>query len=716
MMHLRRIAPITWVIISLFLISGTVFAQGKSADAKARHFGVGHPKNVQDLPSGKLRNKLEKLHPNARGKALGWLQGFDFPVEDVVNITVNEQGDIAYADAFSPSDAATPTEGAQFAENMAISADQAFLLHSRPGASNVIYLDFDGHTFTDTAWGSGEFAALPFDPSENDPSSTEINFTQDELNRIHEIWHRIAEDYAPFDVDVTTEEPVVFTSTTGHLLFTHDVDENGRPMPHQGVGGTAFVGVFGSSNYVAQYSPTLIYYTNLSSTSHGLANYTADAASHEFGHNIGLSHDGVTGGTAYYAGHGSGFVSWAPIMGLLYHNNVTQWSKGEYLNANQTQDDVSILASKLGYIGDDHRESAGQATALLVEPDGNILASSPELDPENLLPYNKGIIDDQDDVDWFYLDVETTGTVELTATPAWHSFTRDDMRGANLDIEMSVFDANLDLVDFADPVNETNASVTFPVTAGRYYFQIDGVGNNSNSDYSDYSSLGMYYLEGFIDSTVSQPEPDNKPPSPSTMSWQSTPNAMGESSITMMAVEATDESGVVEYLFTCVAGGLGCINSGWQSNRSYTLNGLTPGTYYEFKVQARDKFNNPNSASTSVGATTETPPPQVENIPPEAIASYSPAPAVITKGKTASLTLDGSGSTDADGDVVEWSWTDAQGNLIGTGKQVGLKLKEGSYSYTLTVSDNEGAKDTTSLTVAVTKSAEGGGKGKPPKK
>ena len=46
---------------------------------------------------------------------------------------------------------------------------------------------------------------------------------------------------------------------------------------------------------------------------------------HEFGHNLGLSHDGTTTGTTYYGGHGSGLVSWAPIMGNSYYNSMGQY-------------------------------------------------------------------------------------------------------------------------------------------------------------------------------------------------------------------------------------------------------------------------------------------------------------------------------------------------------------------------------------------------------
>ena len=71
MMHSNRFMPVLWVSLFLFVFCGSAFAQGKSDDAKARHFGIGQPKSVQELPYGQLRKDLEKLSPKAQGKALG---------------------------------------------------------------------------------------------------------------------------------------------------------------------------------------------------------------------------------------------------------------------------------------------------------------------------------------------------------------------------------------------------------------------------------------------------------------------------------------------------------------------------------------------------------------------------------------------------------------------------------------------------------------------
>jgi len=699
MMRIKRCATVFFTSILLIFISQSLHAQGNDGNAPGKSFGKGQPANVLDLPAGQLRRDIENLPVQAREKAMNRLRKFSFPEEDLGSIRVSFEGSIWYEDNFEAA-AADVKPAAGPPDNAALTESAIFSLHSLPGSSNVIFLDFDGAHVKNTDWNTTGRALnpLPFDPSENDDPPTEANFTQDELNRIFEIWHRISEDYAPFDLDITTEEPAVFTSTTGHVVFTHFRDANNRLMPGYSAGGIGFIDVFGTADYVSKTSPAFVYYTNLSVGANGEPTYNAEVGSHEIGHNLGLSHDG-TGGSSYYNGHGTGLVSWAPIMGRGQDSNVTTWSKGDYPGANNFQDDVAIVAAKLGYTGDDHGNSAALATAITVEANGDILVSSPELDPGNELPENKGIIDDRFDVDWFYIDVADDSTLTISATPAWHSFTRSSNRGANLDIELALFDASMGLLAVADATNDTGATVISPLSAGRYFLQVDGVGNHTFSDYSDYSSMGMFFLEGSLQSG----SPDTTPPAPGVMAWQAAPQAMSETSISMTAVEATDDSGSVEYYFTCVAGGAGCGDSGWQSGRSHTASGLIPDTYYSYKVKARDSSRNQNSHSATMGDTTDEPPPPPENEAPVAAASYSPSPAVITKGKTMNVTLNGAASSDSDGSIVAWSWQNASGSNVSQNSITIVKLRAGEHAFTLTVTDNDGATASTQLTVVVTK-------------
>jgi len=600
-MRVLRGISILMVILAALLLSGQSLAQSDQGES-ARVFGLGQPQSVQDLPPGKLRNRLESLPPQASSKALRWLQDFSFPEADLDTIEVDDEGGVFYGDTLLPDP--EPVEAAESAgptlpaEAPTATLDDAFFLHSRPGATNVVFIDFDGAIISGTAW-NGTFSqldALPYNV-EGDGST----FSTLERTRIVDIWHRVAEDLAPYDIDVTTEEPATFNSTTGTILVTHTVDANGNNINCTSCGGVAYVGVFGRSNYHTYYSPALVFFNKLGS---GNETYVAEASSHEFGHNLGLSHDGTTTGEAYYAGHGSGLVSWAPIMGNSYYNNVTEWSIGEYPNANQFQDDLAIIDGELGYRPDDHGDTRAAAAILAVDPDGSVVSSNPELDPHNVLTENKGVIGSSADVDVFSF-VTGAGVINLTVNPAWDAFYRSSSRrGANLDIEAELQDLNGATVALNDPSTDTGASISASVSAGTYYLLITGVGNTV-TPYSDYDSLGQYFINGSVPSASA----DNTAPTPNPMTWASVPSAASHTAINMTASTAVDDISAVEYNFLCIPVGAGCTNSGWQSGAGYTATGLAASTSYTFQVMARDQAGNETASSVSASVSTDAPPP-----------------------------------------------------------------------------------------------------------
>lgn len=603
----RSVRVVLFSLLSIFvtLLSSQLYAQSDNGDA-ARQFGIGQPAKVSDLPPGQLKRQLESLTPQANAKALRWLQDISFTGTDLELLKVDEDGGVYFEDTLLPEDNASDNQASVPVTSAAPQAtlDDAFLLHSRPGASNVVYLDFNGHNITGTAWNSGgnTLYAKAYN-LDSDPNT----FNETERTRIVDIWHRVAEDLAPFDIDVTTQEPNSFDPWTGRILITEDTDEFETNMPSNGAGGVAYVGVFGFSNYHSYYSPALVYFDNLGG---GGETYVAEASSHEFGHNLGLSHDGTTSGTTYYGGHGSDLVSWAPIMGNSYHRNITQWSEGEYANANQTQDDIAIITGRLGVVADDHGNTTGSGTALQIGTDGSVISSNPELDPHNVLPENKGVINSETDVDVFTFFVES-GLIDLTVNPAWDAFTRaTSRRGANLDIGLELRNAAGNLVTSSDPTIDTTATVSATVAAGTYHLLITGVGN-TGVPYSDYDSLGQYFINGSVPSELS----DNTAPTPNPMTWASVPDSTGENSIEMTATIAVDDISTVQYEFRCVTGGSGCTNSGWQSSNNHTATGLASDTSYTFNVLARDLAGNQTAASGTASATTDAaapPPPYVD--------------------------------------------------------------------------------------------------------
>ncbi len=590
-------------------VAALVLAAGLSTSASAAQVPVTHGygafaiakgrlQSISQLPPGQLRRSIEALSSRAQANALRWLQRLDLSGADLDQMRVDAGGGVYVADTLRPDTSRTLTASKSTGMVSALWVDaDAFQLHSKPGAPNVVYLDFNGHTFSGTAWGSGaSYSALAY--SADADRST---FSSSERAQIIDIWHRVAEDLAPFDIDVTTQEPASFGPRVGRVLITEDQDANGVAMPSAGAGGVAYVNVFGASNYASYYSPALVYADNLGPN---VATYIAEASSHEFGHNLGLSHDGTTAGVSYYGGQGTGLVSWAPIMGNSYSNNVTEWSKGEYANANQTQDDLAIIAGKLGYKPDDHGNTIASGTALAVAADGTVDASNPELDPYNLLPQNKGVIGSAADEDVFTF-TSGAGPLTLTVTPAWDAFYRaTTRRGANLDVQVQLLDNAGNVLATGEPNTDTMGTVSATVAAGTYHLRIGGVGN-AVTPYSDYASLGQYFING----SVTPGTADTTAPTPNPMAFAVAPAPTGQSSIAMTAATATDETSAVQYRFNCVAGGGNCVASAWQSSPAYSATGLDAATQYSFTVQARDAAGNTTAASPVASATTDTPPP-----------------------------------------------------------------------------------------------------------
>jgi len=439
-----------------------------------------------NLPPGRAKDRISTLPPAAQKHALEWLEKFSIPVQDYDVLGFDDNGNIFYVEEKTLTEPSDTSESPE----MSLSVSEAFALHSNPGAPNVIYLDFDGHEISGTAWNGtvSTYYAKPFD-RDGSPST----FSQSEAYDIATIWHRVAEDYAAFNVDVTTELPAYFDANTGRVLITKSTDEAGQAMPYSTAGGVAYIGVWGRSNY-AYYQPALVYYNNLGG---GAPKYVAEAAAHEMGHNQGLSHDG-TSSTTYYAGHGSGYTNWAPIMGNSYNAQVSQWSKGDYMDASNTQDDINIITNNLGLKTDDHGDQTGTASYLWVDSEGYVSASNPESDPDNFNPDNKGTISTRNDVDVFEFTAGS-GLIDLTVTPAWAAYTDNNARGANLDARVALLNAAGTEVAVADPADNTSANIQYNAAGGVYFLSITGVGNNtSNTTYDDYGSEGSYFIHGHV--------------------------------------------------------------------------------------------------------------------------------------------------------------------------------------------------------------------------
>jgi PKD repeat protein len=432
--------------------------------------------------------------------------------------------------------------------------DQTFMLHSLLGSKKTIYLDFNGGTISGTAWNAShnngaDIIAAPFD-LDGSPST----FSTTELQMIQNIWKRVAEDYAPFDVDVTTEEPAadaLVRSSSSDDTFGNRVMITPTNF-YPNAGGVSYVGVFDD---VGEYYKTSWVFSNM------LANgekFIAEACSHENGHSVGLHHEGTTSGTTYYQGQGD----WAPIMGNSYYRNVTQWAKGEYTGANNTEDQLQVMQNYgLEYFADDHGNTATAATQLAV---GSTISGS-------------GFIERNTDVDVFRF-LAGAGSLSINVAPAPF--------GPDLKVQADLLDSGGNVLA-SSSLSTLGASVSATVQAGMYYLSISGVGSGdpATTGYSDYASLGQYVIEG----TVVDPG-SMKPP---TAVIEAAPTT-GEAplAVTFSSSGSTDDGVIVSRAWNFGDGSTSC-----DPNPSHTF---TSAGNYHVTLNVTDNYGLTGSSSVTV--------------------------------------------------------------------------------------------------------------------
>ena len=472
-------------------LAATALAQQKTPAGWEKRAGL--PIRMEQLPAGRLRSQMESLPKAARERSLQWLQSFHFCKDDVRSLRSDPNGGIYYVCETDPiPDESEPPQVAAAA--LPVSPFPASLIfHSKPGAANVLFIEFSGTNISGTEWntslGRTNIPTLPFSTD-----SDYTTFSDSEQASIKRIWQRMAEDFAPFDIDITTERPAAFNNRTAVALITRNTDADGAANPSSSAGGVAYVNVFNSLQY-SKYRPAWIYHNNLGNSEANIA----EAASHEIGHNLGLSHDGKTDGADYYGGHGSGDISWGPLMGTGYGRNVSQWCKGDYYLANNTQDDLSVISGKISYRTDDHGNTPASATALVITGGTNIVSTTPENDPSNLNTANKGILERNTDVDVFSF-ITGSGAVRLAVSP-WVQ--PSGTRGGNSDILMELYNEAGALLATNNPASQTTALIQTNLVEGLYFLHVRNTGtgdpySSSPSGYTAYASIGRYFINGYL--------------------------------------------------------------------------------------------------------------------------------------------------------------------------------------------------------------------------
>jgi len=337
---------------------------------------------------------------------------------------------------------------------------QTPILNSYPSASAVILLDFDGQYVSGTSWNvSGPLNCL---------SSGLVYDWQ-----IIEVFDRVAEDYRPFNINITTDESKYAAAPVNkrmRVIITRSNEWYGTSA-----GGVAYLNSFAWGDDTPCFVFSALHYYSLKNI--------AEAASHEAGHTLGLRHQSVysscTKTSEYNWGTGLGEIGWAPIMGAGYNRNLTQWSNGpNSTGCSNFQDELSIITNStngFGYRPDDHTDVYSTATNAVFDPSFKFNIS--------------GVIEKSDDKDLFKFTMPVFGQFTLSGIPY---NVGSGNSGSDIDLQIDFLDATHTLVASYNPGTLLNSIVDTFINAGTYFLRIDGKGNINSPKYG---SLGSYSLQ-----------------------------------------------------------------------------------------------------------------------------------------------------------------------------------------------------------------------------
>ncbi len=361
------------------------------------------------------------------------------------------------------------------------------VLNSNPSAPADLYLDFDGHKENLRFGGIGDNIKATDTRGSFSMDANRSSFSEAEVTAIQTVWEHVAEDFSPFNVNVTTIEPESSRFSNGQAVrvVIGGADEfwfNPTNDPETGAAGVHYpkfrhiAFVFSDEHVHA-----------LGSQQELLAAAIGNTVSHEAGHAYGLDHqefydrDGTQPkktsdlNPEYNPGQRQGPGSeilddWAPIMGGGADDKRTTWHNGATSASNRDQDDMAVLGRVLGYRADDHGGSVATATWLPIS--GNEIQSS-------------GVIGSTGDADYFAFwhgGGRVLLKVDVTA------------RGANLDAKLELRNHQGTLLQSFDSDLILGAAISADLPKGTYHVVVKSHG--------DYGDVGQYNLTGVGISSV----------------------------------------------------------------------------------------------------------------------------------------------------------------------------------------------------------------------
>ncbi len=332
------------------------------------------------------------------------------------------------------------------------------VLNSLPGAPVSIYLDFDGHVESSN-WNGGNSFTTPAFTVDNDAT----DYNTEELRRIEEIWYRMAEDFAPFNANVTTVEP----ASINDFEALRVVIGGDGGWSNSGAYGLAFVNSFssGASNSVFVFSAIDPWPKNV-----------AVAGSHECGHAFGLFHQSTDSSTNDYR---SGNNRLGPIMGTPYAGLRDVWDIGPSFGVGGIQDDMAVMTrpgNQTFRFRQDDFASTGTAAVSIPAVNGVVGVD--------------GVLETNSDSDFFVIEADAGPlTISLTTLDVNRFYPGLNLNpGTNLDPILRLYTESGALLVEDDPSTSLNASLSTTVQRGRYFLEVTSI--------DEPGAVGEYSLTG----------------------------------------------------------------------------------------------------------------------------------------------------------------------------------------------------------------------------
>jgi hypothetical protein len=357
---------------------------------------------------------------------------------------------------------------AVFATSAFKASAQVPKLSSNPTAAATIFLDFDGQTVNTPYWNGGRaFYATPSGLTEAQITTT---------------FYQVAEDFNPFNLNVTTDSTVYFAAP---LNQRQRIIVTAYSSWYGSAGGVAYLNTFRWGLEI----PGFVFANLLNYNEKNIG----EASSHESGHTLGLNHQTLYDADCNFkyeynpgTGTNGSATSWAPIMGNSYGKTLTLWHKGTSTQGcTKLQDDLAILAGTdngFGYKEDLVGNTTRTATALPMST--TLSANSQPTTGFNV----SSEINTSTDIDIFRIDIASDTRLQLSATPSASNSTKP-----NVDMQMAILDSRGNTVNTYNPPSSLNITIDSFVTAGTYYLRLT---NASNSNVSNYGMLGDYTVAG----------------------------------------------------------------------------------------------------------------------------------------------------------------------------------------------------------------------------